>query len=368
MISRYPAGIALQQINHKQDPFSQHRLALYPLLRDKRSIDLDEILRKIELIGPEQFLAFLRWNSLAPLWYDLIASHGRHSAMGTRLMEQLHRDKLSTVAAYLLQKHTLSRLHQLLTEHDIPYAVFKGAQVRELVYPEPAIRPVCDIDVLVSSAMRDRVIKVLTDAGMSMVVKPENVSHECTLMDGNIAVDLHWHILRPGRMRVNMTDTLMQERQWTNGFYSLNDHATLFAMLVHPAFAKYVCSPYAILIRMVDLVFWLENRPVGREQLLDLLIKARSRTAAWTTLFWLNLIEENKSSQEIMQEIAPSTLQEKYLKCWITRNLPTKFLRHRNFIRLAFTLALHDSGRDALHAAFRLAHEMRRKQSGDVIY
>ena len=273
-------------------------------------------------------------------------------------MDKLHQDKLNAVAIYMLQSHTLEKIHHLFSSAGIPYVVFKGAQVRELVYTEPALRPSSDIDILIKGHTRDHAIQILTQAGMQASINPDNYSHECTFMDGNVAVDLHWHILRPGRIAPGISDELVNAPAKINSFFGMNNTATIFVLLVHPAYTRYVCNPYASLIRVVDLVRLFRKLEVDWEQVIELASRAHARTAAWSILFWLNHLVENKLAQEVMSQLAPPRIKRSYLEFWIRNNLPFRLESRKMLMHLAFTLVLHDSINDAVTAIkYRIKHK-----------
>ena len=349
-----------EQNKLKRDPFQMYRLALGPLLQDNQSTSIDKILQNIELIGAEQFLHFIRWHGLAPLWCEVLTSHTHHSTMSTYLMDQLHQDKLNAVAMYMLQTRTLEKIHHLFTGAGIPYVAFKGAQVRELVYAEPALRPACDIDVLIKGQARDHAIQVLSQTGMQARINPDNYSHECTFMDGNVAVDLHWHILRPGRIAPGISDELVNAPMKINSFFGLNNTATIFVLLVHPAYTRYVCNPYASLIRIVDMVHLFRRLEFDWDQVIELITRAHARTAAWSTVFWLNHLTGNEPGQEIIKRLTPPRIKRRYLEFWIRNNLPFKLESRKILMHLAFTLVLHDSFNDAVTA---IKYLIKHKQS-----
>ncbi len=124
---------------------------------------------------------------------------------------------MTAAVGYLAQRKELERVDELFTAQGIPYAVMKGAHVRECVYPDPSLRPSSDIDILVSPADRQRAARILLDDGFTVHVKPDGVSHEATFSRGLTDIDLHWNLLRPGRSRVELTEGLLARRQRVNG-------------------------------------------------------------------------------------------------------------------------------------------------------
>ena len=68
--------------------------------------------------------------------------------------------------------------------------------------------------------------------------------------------------MRPGHTRIDMTEGLLARRQWSNGYWGLSDSDTVFLLLTHPAFVRYVCSPNMGLGRVADFLLWIQKRQV----------------------------------------------------------------------------------------------------------
>jgi len=323
-------------------------LALAPFLESEQPVDFPSLLSEANKEGNNDFLQFLIFNGMAPLWHDAIINKHQENVIDINFLEKLRQVRLTAEANYLMQKKTLQKVHEVLTSAGIEYAVFKGAHIRELVYGNPALRPCTDIDVLVSKINRDEAIHALKNIGMEYKPEAKNISHEATLIDGPVQVDLHWHIMRPSRMRVDMTVSLLENTILNNGFLGLRDEASMFVMLVHPAFTKHVCNPYATLVRIVDLVHWIQIRSVNWEELFERCEVAGVKTAAWATIYWVYLLTEEKTLATFLYRMAPNSFQRKYLEFWINNNLPSKLVTTNNLVRLLFSLAIHDSFNDSI--------------------
>ncbi|MCG6885601.1 MAG: nucleotidyltransferase family protein [Proteobacteria bacterium] len=333
------------------DPYYYHRLALAPLLDNVARVDAAVLNGKPGSGGPDEFLRFLIHHGLAPLWYARLFESGRMTGADPAFIEKLRQLRLIAEATYQMQSVTLQKLHAAFTAADISYAVFKGVQVREQVHDNPALRPATDIDVLVSKRQRDPAILALKHIGMQFVPERHNFSHEAVLVDGAINVDLHWDILRPGRTRGDMTESLLQRPVMIDGFHTLRDDASLFVLLVHNAISKYVCAPSATLIRMLDLSLWLDARPVDWDAVLELADQAGLVTAAWATLYWLKLLTGRDVLPAQLDSRIPDTRQRRYLEDWINENRPA---RQQSLARFRFGLAIHDRPQDALRAGIKL--------------
>ena len=304
--------------------------------------------------GNERFIEFLNQNCLACIFHTHLSEQGSQSPELETVREALRPFALKCAARYLAQKRTLKKIHEVLETASINYAVFKGAHVRESAYEQPWLRTTADIDVLVSNKDQSAAIDALRNSGMEYHHNPEVFSHEVTLTNSDTSVDLHWHIMRPGRTRVDMTDSLLKNMELTHGYWGMNPTATLFVLLTHPAINKYVCSPDASLIKLVDLSLWMKHPDVDRDQLLALINAAGLRTAAWSTLFLLHLLTNERDNKELVEELQPGVLQRKYIEFWVSMDLPTLLYSHRFLMRTAFSLSLHDNLSDMIRAVAQL--------------
>jgi hypothetical protein len=318
--------------------------------------------------GGSLLLDLILAKDLGPLWHDRLQSNGLLESLPSATIEALRGAHIAAAMGYLAQRAALDRLDALFEAEGIAYVAIKGAHVRECVYSDPALRPASDIDILISPSDRRRAARALLDAGYSVHPALANVSHEATFSHHPVDIDLHWSILRPGRTRVDMTESLIERRQRTQRIWGLSDSDTLFLMLTHPAFAKYVCSPNMGLVRVADFLLWINGRPVDWPRVLELLDRAGLKTAAWTMLTWFRMlapVEVHATIDGWIDSLRPRRLRAAYLDAWLARDLPSRWLGHPLLIQVGFTLPLHDRPGDALRALLGL-YRSRRNRLRDV--
>jgi len=309
-----------------------------------------ESLRQALELGEDRFLHFLGENSLGALWYEICKRHGLTAVAPERFLATLKQTRQLAAANYLAQRKALERIDAAFGAASVRYAVFKGVHVRELVYDDPTLRPASDIDILIARNQRDLAAQILVRHGFELHPDAEIVSHEASFHDQNVSVDLHWHILRPGRTRVDVTTSFLERRRWEDFFWGLDLADELFTLLIHPAFAKYVTSPYALLCRLVDLSRWLQRCNVDWDITLAMLDQAGLKTAAWTVLCWASWLMGSVVSPDVMKRFEPGWLRACYLRYWVEKNLPSRWLPYPLLIQITFTLPLHDRLSDALIA------------------
>lgn len=339
-------------------------MALAPLITQEPQAILDS-LQELNLNDQERLADCIVTNNLGPLWNELL----RHTKKSVQFSDGfLNRIKPSTRHAalnYLAQQQTLFKAAAIFDNEGIPFAVYKGAHIREILYDKPAIRPSADIDILISPFDKERAIRSLTQSGFSMHSLAQNISHEITMSAESASIDLHWQILQPGRLRKNMTSDFLAARQKVSYFWGLSNEATLFIMLVHPVFAKYSTGPVASLIQMVDLVRWTQTEKIDWNLLSVWLHECGVQTAAWVTTDYLQFLTEKTLPESFIKTIQPSRLKAAYLRKWIRLNLSNRFFNQRIIIHAGFTLPVHDTIKDAFRAIHSVIQE--RKMATDKI-
>ncbi len=340
------------------DPFHLHRLSLIPFGAD----DQADSPRSISGIAPSRLLEFLLANGLAPLWFDYLERQGATLPVANQIRPALKRARFDAAAAYLLQVRTCRRVARSLGKASIPYAFYKGAHLREILYADPALRPTVDVDLLVHEANRDKTIETLSSLGMELLIKDDALTHEVVMADDSVGVDLHWDLFRPGRSRIGLTPLLLDRRRTRKGIGVLDESASLLVMLVHPAFTKHVSGRLAKLVRLVELDRLIRDHPLDWDWVLDTIDAARLRTAAWASLYWLRIFFDTPGIDQRLARLRPGRIHRRYLELWIDNNLPTRLRSAPYLVQGAFTLALQDRFRDAVAAISGLAHARSRIQ------
>ena len=171
-----------------------------------------------------------------------------------------------------------------------------------------------------------------------------------------------------GRTRVDLTDELLERRQRIGNQWGLSDSDALFLMLTHPAFAKYVCSPNMGLGRVADFLLWIQKREIDWSAVLELLERAGLKTAAWTMLSWFRMLaapDVQGTLDTWIDSVRPGRLRATYLRQWLERDLPSRWVDKPYLIQFGFTLALHDRPGDVMHALGGL-RQARRNQARDM--
>ena len=342
------------------EQYSLHRIALAPLLPEKNRQQIIQSLKQVLEIDESRLLGFLTHHGLGPSWESLLRDNECKSYVSANFLAKLNKDKYTNAALYLLQSQALKTVKNALEHANVPHVIIKGAHIRELVYSSPALRPVFDLDILVSKESKDIAMRSLINNGFTIHPSAGNISHEVTLTKGgNIYIDLHWDIMRPGRVRSDLTDELLAHRQQYASHWGLDDSSSTFLMLVHPVFTKYVTTPLAHLVRLLDMVLWIKLRTIDWDKVYYWIDLGGLRTAAWIMSEWLKMITEIELPSWFVQKIQPGGIKTSYLKYWLDHDLSSQFIESPLIIHSGLTLPAHDSFTDCVRVLVNFYEEKR---------
>lgn len=327
------------------DESSWERLALLPC---DPLADSDALLRVLEC-GGREFTRFLVDFDLAAIWHATLAAAGRASQLPASCAGPFRDARMAAAARYLVQLHALHRLERIFSRAGIAYAVMKGAAIREEMLDDPSVLLASDVDVLVAPADRLQAAALLVDGGFAMRLDPVNISHEVGLSMTDADIDLHWHILRPGRTRVELTEELLARRVRRNGFWTLSDMDCTFMMLTHPAFTKHICSPHMGLARVMSFLLWHRRVEAHWEGVARTLQRAGLKTAAWAMLGWYGALAPQSLKADLAQRrecLRPGCARAAYLDFWLRHNLPSRWVDRALPIQAGLITFLHDGPLD----------------------
>ena len=339
-------------------PYARHRAGLLPLLNKPGTAFLPGDLAAIAGQNEGVFTDFVVDQGLASLWHERLAGVVE-APFSSTFHQRLKTERFNAAAVYLLQKNALATIRSVLDTQGIAHVVFKGAHFRELLYPQPAVRVASDIDLLVAPEDRFSAVAALVTAGFSSTINLDNISHELTLSKGYLDIDLHWDILRPGRTRIPLTEEIIRNRVDCTTHWGPAPEATLFVMLVHPVINKYCTTPHSSVIRLLDILLWMEQMQPDWAAAAKLLERAGLKTAAWIMLEWLRLLTGRLPPEGFMQQISPGRMRRRYLAGWVAGNYSTRLLDHPWLIQLGFTLPAHDRPGDAWRALWSILRARR---------
>lgn len=138
-----------------------------------------------------------------------LACHQEGSAgIPSAARERWQRERVEATARHLVMSAELGRLLKAFDRASILTIPLKGPVLAELLYPDPAVRPCSDLDLLIRPADVTRTDGLLHELGYRRVADAHtfefDLAHDrATLFEGSsgVRVDLHWSPLSEPRYR-----------------------------------------------------------------------------------------------------------------------------------------------------------------------
>ena len=331
------------------DDYQSAMLAAFP------QVPAAELGRALDVGGP-RFVTFIVDHGLGPRWHERTKR------------DEFRTSRLSAEALYLAQENALKAIDALLGEAGVEYAVFKGAANRLLLNENPAIRSCHDIDLLVRPTDRVRTAAVLIEAGFTAKPDASNISRALLLSQGVVDIDLHWGLLREGRLRCDCTVDMITRRRRKGDICMLDAEDALFVLLVHPAFAKHLAGWWMGLHRVVDIVAWLHTQSFDWQTVHTGLEQNGVRAAAWATLRWVGLLTRPHTVSGLdtmLSDLSPGYLRRAWLEYWLRNDLSARMSGAHWARLLGFSAFLHDTPGDAARA-FTGRYRAHHRSSADL--
>jgi len=322
------------------DRWRRHRDALQAVVPLLQAGEQEEQARRTVARAPVPDVGFLHAHGLLGLWW-----HGplREQLRGwpddSAIRHLLVRESLHRAA----QGRALERIAGAFTEARLRWLVLKSAGYRDELYPCADMRVSTDVDLLVDSHDLDHALRLLERLG-ARALSPGS-GHERPFRFDAVDVDLHWDVLAPGRLPRKWVTGLLERRVRRGDLWRPDDTDTLLLALVHPAFAKHVCSRHMGLNRVADTLLLLRRFRFSPAELRQRLDAAGVRRAAWASACWAQRLSPVAvpELERLLAQLAPSAPMRRYIETWIDRDWPDRWVeRHPIINQLGLLLWLHD--------------------------
>lgn len=159
----------------------------------------------------------IREHRLAPLLFARLQRLDMPAALPTTLLQTITHASEQSTRRSLRLKAELIRLHRLLDNTGIPYAALKGAYVAFVAYPQSALRPMRDLDILVHPSDALRVFNLLqqqagyareTQYSGSPVAAMQVSKHLPALRNVNsgISIEIHHRLISPDSAKIDLAE------------------------------------------------------------------------------------------------------------------------------------------------------------------
>jgi hypothetical protein len=310
----------------------------------------------IETLG----ITWLRQQGVASLTWHLLQ---QVPWLPVEVSLNLKRAYYADVSDTELQRHELAEVLHSLREHSVTPIGLKGVALAYTVYPDPACRPMSDLDLLISSEEMLRAQSVLEHLGYeswfpvtrprALMIRARSELPMFGTRSGSGLVELHWGGF-PGEW-LQRTTRIDDADLWARAVPAtladqpaliLSPEDNLLQVAVHQAINHNMSAPW--LRGLVDIALLARHYPIDWNVIVQRARTWRVATAVWLVLSLAVDLAGLQEAAEAARELQPSALRRWLLGRFanagslvMMRDLSTSKWRY------VFLLLLIDRGRDA---------------------
>jgi hypothetical protein len=292
------------------------------------------------------YLANALSGSVAPLpadvsWHQVarLASAGRVEPMTLRVLgEQLPESEKNSLterankAAFVGLRALQERDRVLLAlkqANVCPAVLLKGAVLGWLIYPDPLLRPMNDIDILVSDEHMANAEAALVGLGYEKVQmfvgRPvsERAYHERAyfryLVPGKVVqlIELHTGFAQSFRFCVPYNELLQRAKSFPKGgpgAYCLEENDQLIHLAIHLACMKF----QGPLKHLLDVHLWIENTALDWDTVVARAVAWGAATSLSQSLWLSRQVFGTSIPEPVLHALGPGGLRGRLLKWWHT--------------------------------------------------
>ncbi|HEX3010341.1 MAG TPA: nucleotidyltransferase family protein [Bacteroidales bacterium] len=216
-----------------------------------------------EKVDEERLLRFLKYNRLVPLFYDRVKPYAEH--FSSEFTGQLKEIAKAETLRLMKKEAVFRKVIPLLEQHQVAVIAIKGFSISTVVYANPYLRPMADIDLLVPPASFQKAGQVLTEAGATLkkASGPESsgdIGYDCTYVYAGEKIELHHHLMNPSFRNSVSRETIFENITVGDIFGMqcrvLNPEMQLFYMLHH--LSRHMDYKLARMIWLIDIHYFLK--------------------------------------------------------------------------------------------------------------
>jgi hypothetical protein len=271
--------------------------------------------------------ALARWlidHELGPLAYV------RFQTAWPQLGQQLQAAYFAAAAENQLHQENLRQITAAFARARLPLVVLKGSALAQMVYPDPACRPMSDIDLWLEAERMAEAINLMTELGFQTQEKAERPTKLQRLSGGEIRfgrphwvqglVELHWSPM-PGwwfyHTAVPNTAAMWQRRlplplvengaETADLIGQLDPEDTIIQIAAHIAVNHQFSG--MLLRSLADIALTAAARPVNWSRLAERARAWRLGTAVYLTLTLTDQLFDLPACQPACDHLRPGSLR-----------------------------------------------------------
>lgn len=238
-------------MNIQSQVFSTERVFIYSVLRcfitGSNSPDIPKNLNW------ERLEKILTRNQLIPIFHFMLNT----SQISKDRLQKWKHFTISVLSRYCHALKSTAKLFSILEVERIPAVALRGIALAEWIYPEPSLRPMRDVDILIQSDVRLNFVDQLKKHGLLPVKILRSQFVYCI---DNTVFEIHWSFLTPKRYRnaANFNHWLISRKSinTTEGqIYCLKPEDELLELICH----VFIHHELDRILQIIDIAILVTN-------------------------------------------------------------------------------------------------------------
>ncbi len=322
-------------------PLTTHQLLI---LASRRSLSAEESARVFELIERgvswPLFFELAQAHGLAPLIFHNLRALNVAAAAPAAVWRQFEASYYSTLGDNLLLESELFHAAEHLQHDQIDFLLLKGIVLGALLYPDPALRPSADLDILVPRAQVTAAQRSLESVGYSLQPGRQldfQLAHGYDLpyvrqapSGQGVLLELHWSLAEPDLFRLDVENLWARARPFVyndHTLHTLSLEDILFHLTIHIRKHRYVGLRW-----LVDVSEMLRSfgQQLDWPYLVALAQQAGARTLLYTTLKLARDVMAAPAPQVVMDALRPSAMRRFLLKPFVDAQNLTRIIHEES--------------------------------------
>lgn len=250
-----------------------------------------------------------------------------------------HRSRINVLGRNIQATKASAQLFSILEKNQIEAVSMRGLHLANFLYPDPGLRPMRDVDLLIVPEDREKLITVLQRYGY----EPNRVLRSQLLYDiNNIPFEIHWSFLTPKRYRAALDARLFvaarRKRVTSEGvIFCLPAEHEFLGVVAH----AFIHHDLDSLMRLLDIGIFLEQVDLNWEFIMNWCRKIQlsnlfSITLSFVNdLFGLNRVDHLQPFNLSLPRAPQKTYEAYAATIWGQDQLGYRVLRLKNLLYVA---------------------------------
>jgi len=250
--------------------------------------------------------------------------------------------------------HELKKILSELNEQGIKVIVLKGALFAEMLYKNPALRTMSDIDILVKPVDFEKVAAYLVNADYERSSDVEHIVrerryHHAQFLKMGIMIEVHKGLAQPRRFKMDM------DKIWKRSIpvsidgvdaLRLSNEDIILHLCLHMIYHKFIIY----LIWWTDLYEFIKKfeADINWDYVVEKAIEQQISTAVYFSLYFVKRIMKAEIPAFVLNTLKASSLRKRTLFWFLNENSlsPYRFVGRPRIYQLFMELLLIDKLRN----------------------